>query len=101
MVVDGRHHLQRQRIAAVSTRSEYRIANRSTLFSQVVDDYIYYLTERDSIDKCHSWLQSTTFGTEYLSFKSSQAGGHVEGTLRDAGRRVARLKPSTLHIVFG
>lgn len=68
MVVDGRHHLQRQRIAAVSTRSEYRIANRSTLFPQVVDDYMYYLTERDSIDKCHSWLQSTTFGTEYLSF---------------------------------
>lgn len=65
MVVDGRHYLQRQRIAAVSTRSEYRIANRSILFSQVVDDYI---TERDSIDKCHSWLQSTTFGTEYLSF---------------------------------
>jgi len=29
---------------------------------------MYYLTERDSIDKCHSWLQSTTFGTEYLSF---------------------------------
>lgn len=68
MVVDGRHHLQRQRIAAVSTKSEYRIANRSTLFSQVVDDYMYYLTERDSIDKCHLWLQSTTFGTEYLSF---------------------------------
>lgn len=51
MVVDGRHHLQRQRIAAVSTRSEYRIANRSILFSQVVDDYMYYLTERARLDR--------------------------------------------------